>query len=250
MRVFDIYVYLTIWTSTHTTCLLLALTIWTFTLFWYLLCHYLNVHANMFTACSYYLNVHPILISTSLTIWGLHTFRVSCVLCVIRSGSAIFRYFLRQKVTVIFEFLKFQISKFWPYGHKHPQEHSLWVWWLNSGPTYHYVSRICQKSTFFVCFFTKSQSENFRRLFLKKKKEIFYSDKICRSFRKVCVEWRANEQNLFLRIFENFSKFFQNFLWCLCETSPMGPFLKFFFSKNYKASKMSPYRRHPESMKS
>ena len=170
----------------------------------------------MFTVCSYYLNVHP-------------ESQYLQYLCVIRSGSAIFRYFLRQKVTVIFEFLKFQISKFWPYGHKHPQEHSLWVWCLNSGPTYHYVSRICQKSTFFVCFFTKSQSENFRRLFLKKKKEIFYSDKICRSFRKVCVEWRANEQNLFLRIFEIFSKFFQNFFVMSLRDEPHGSIFEIFF---------------------
>ena len=73
-------------------------------------------------------------------------------LCVIRSGSAIFRYFLRQKVTVIFEILNFQIFKFWPYGHKHPQSHSLWVWWLNWHKNRSYVSKIYQKSMFFLFF--------------------------------------------------------------------------------------------------
>ena len=73
-------------------------------------------------------------------------------LCVIRSGSAIFRYFLRQKVTVIFEILNFEILKFWPYGHKHPQSHSLWVWWLEWHKNRSYVSKIYQKSTFFLCF--------------------------------------------------------------------------------------------------
>ena len=96
-------------------------------------------------------------------------------LCVIRSGSAIFRYFLRQKVTVIFEILKF-----WNFE-------ILTIWTQTPPITFpmSLVTRMTQKPVLriknipkidvFSVFFTKSRSasgfisknKNFKMLYLK-----------------------------------------------------------------------------------